>query len=51
MCLKIANYSLSGAKVENVQVQGRTGQGEELGAGIQKNVQHMSYAKNIHFRF
>ena len=51
VCLRIANYSLSGAKIENIHLQQRTSQGEDPSSSIQKNVQHMSYAKNIHFRF
>ena len=50
VCLKISNYSFSGAKIENIHLQKRGNQPDD-NVSIIKNQQHMSYAKNMHFRF
>ena len=50
VCLKIANYSFSGAKIENIHLAKR-GTLPDDNVSIIKQQQHMSYAKNMHFRF
>ena len=50
VCLKIANYSFSGAQIENINLQKRVNSADD-NVSIAKTLDHMAYAKNIHFRF
>uniref|UniRef100_A0A7S3I5M3 Uncharacterized protein n=1 Tax=Favella ehrenbergii TaxID=182087 RepID=A0A7S3I5M3_9SPIT len=57
VCLKIADYSFSGSRVESINFNQRLPQ-SQYGIwpacdprDVTKKVRHLAFAKNIHFRF